>query len=715
MLSDFKVLLSCSLLLVCGISSVLHASSVSAAIQKPTEQADSKGDNVKDPYIWLEDVSGQKALDWVEKENVKSKAALEKLPNFKATEDRLLQILNSKDQIPFVAKYDDFYYNFWRDDKNVRGLWRRTTMDEFKKPNPNWETVIDLDKLSESEKENWVWHGAQVLKPDKDLCLVSLSRGGTDADVIREFNLKTKSFVDNGFKLPEAKSSVSWRNRDTLYVGTDFGKGSLTSSGYPRVVREWKRGTPLSDAKQIFEGKDSDVSVGAYVDHDHGEVYDFITRGTTFFTNEVYVRQGDAWVKLDKPEDADVGTYGKNIMVTLRTDWTVGGKTYKAGSLLLEPFDAYLKGERNFEVLFEPTERRSLEATGSTKNYLVLTELENVLCRPYLLKNENGKWVKTKIDAPEFATVGISSIDHDESDDYFLTVEDFLTPSSLYLGTAGSDKRELLKQLPAFFSADNVEIKQYESSSKDGTRIPYFQVSKKGMKLDGSNPTLLYGYGGFEASMLPNYDPQIGAAWLERGGVYVLANIRGGAEFGPKWHNAGRKENRQRIYDDFISVAENLIERKVTSQKHLGIQGRSNGGLLMGVMLTQRPDLFGAVHCGSPLLDMQRYNHLLAGASWMDEYGDPDKPEEWAYISKYSPYHNIKKDQKYPPILITTSTKDDRVHPGHARKMVARLEEMGQPVLYYENTEGGHGAAANKKQSAYMKTLAFEFLWDKLK
>jgi len=399
----------------------------------------------------------------------------------------------------------------------------------------------------------------------------------------------------------------------------------------------------------------------------------------------------------------------------LRSDWTVNGKSYKSGTLLAANFEEFLKGARTFDVLFEPTERKSLDSSSDTKNYLILTELDNVNSRPYLLSKENGEWKRTQLDAPAIGSVSVEGIDSDESDDYFITITNFVTPSSLYLGTAGKPGKELLKQLPAFFKADNLEIQQFAAKSKDGTRVPYFMVSRKGLKLDGNNPALLYSYGGFEHSLLPSYSAVVGSAWLERGGVYVLANIRGGGEFGPSWHNAARKENRQRAYDDFISVAEDLAARKVTSPKHLGIDGRSNGGLLMGVMLTQRPDLFGAVHCGSPLLDMRRFNHLLAGASWMDEYGDPDKPEQWAYISKYSPYQNLRKEAKYPPILITTSTRDDRVHPGHARKFAALLKEQGHEVLYYENIEGGHGAASNNEQVAFMQALAYTFLWGKLK
>jgi prolyl oligopeptidase len=667
-----------------------------------------------DPYLWLENVTDQKALDWVKAQNVLSTKELQASPDFEPTRLKLLSILDSKERIPFAAKHGAWFYNFWRDQKHVRGILRRTTLEEYKKPQPAWETVLDLDKLGADEKENWVWKGYNVLEPDHDRCLVVLSRGGADASVYREFDLVKKEFIADGFKLPEAKSRVDWRNRDTLYVATDYGPGSLTKSGYPRIAKEWKRGTPLSEARVVFEGQIDDVSAGVSVSRDHGRVYEFAQRAPTFFTTETFVRRGDKFVRIEKPTDAEVDTYGEWLLLQPKLDWALNGKTYKGGSLLAANFDGWLEGKRDVTVLFEPTARKSLGSISATKNFLILNELDNVRSRPALLQFSDGKWTRTALDAPAFGNVGVSGVDADESDDYWMTVTDFLTPSSLYFGTAGRDGRGKLKSLPAFFNADGLEIQQFEAKSKDGTRVPYFQVSRKGIKLNGSNPTLLYGYGGFEISLQPNYSAGSGSAWLERGGVYVLANIRGGGEFGPAWHNAARKENRQRAYDDFIAIAEHLIARKVTSPKNLGIQGGSNGGLLMGVMLTQRPDLFGAIVCQVPLLDMRRYNKMLAGASWMDEYGDPDKLEEWAYIQKFSPYHNVKPGVKYPRVLFTTSTRDDRVHPGHARKMVARMKEQGHDVLYYENIEGGHGGAANNQQAAFMSTLAYTFLWKQL-
>jgi prolyl oligopeptidase len=670
--------------------------------------------STNDPYLWLENVTGEKQLDWVRRQNAVTVRELEAAPDFQTTRQRLLSILNSRERIPGIIKRGGFYYNFWMDEINPRGLWRRTTLEEYRKAEPNWEVVLNVDQLAKEEKENWIWKGAEFLEPGFERAMVSLSRGGADAIVRREFDVKQKTFVSGGFVLPEAKSEVSWLDRDTLFVGTDFGAGSLTKSGYPRIVKEWKRGASLSEARMIFEGKEDDMAVAANVDHDHGRVYEFIVRQPTFFTDETFVRRSSELVRIEKPSDAEVSTFDHFLLLRLRSDWAIGSEKYFAGSLLAEDFDSYLKGERNFAVLFKPAATTSLASFSATKHFLVLNVLDNVRSRPVLLSETNGMWTSAPMEAPEFGTVNVSGVEENESDDYFMTVADYLTPSSLYRGIAGTSEREKLKSLPAFFKPDGLEIQQFMGTSKDGTRVPYFQVSRKGLKLNGSNPTLLYGYGGFEISLRPDYNPSAGAAWLERGGVYVVANIRGGGEFGPQWHNAARKEKRRRAYDDFISVAEDLIRRAITSPKHLGIQGGSNGGLLMGVMLTERPDLFGAVVCQVPLLDMQRYNKLLAGASWMDEYGDPDKPEDWAYIRKYSPYQNVRRDVKYPRVLFMTSTRDDRVHPAHARKMVARMEEQGHDVLYYENVEGGHGGAANNEQRAYMSALAYTFLWKEL-
>jgi prolyl oligopeptidase len=667
-----------------------------------------------DPHEWLENVTGAEALAWVRQQNDVSQRELESDPGFKGMNERILSILESDARIPTVQKRGAHYYNFWRDARNARGVWRRTSLAEYRQDKPAWETVIDLDALALGEKENWVWKGVTFLKPGYERCLVSLSRGGADAVVIREYDVVKKEFVRDGFYLPEAKSDVSWRDRDTIYVGTDFGPASLTDSGYPRLSKEWKRGQPLAQARVVFEGKQADVAVGTDVYIEPGFRREIVQRYPTFFTYERLLREGERLLPLSMPADADLETWREFMLITLRSDWDVGGTKYPSGALLAITWDKFLAGERKFATLFTPGPRKSLEEISTLRHHVVLNELENVRSRLTVLTPQpDGQWSRANLATPEFGAVHVEAVD-DDSDDYWLTVTNFLTPPTLSLGRIGQPRAEVLKSSPAFFNADGLEIAQHEATSKDGTRIPYFIVSLRGLALDGGNPTLLYGYGGFRVSELPGYSGGRGAAWLEKGGVFVLANLRGGGEFGPAWHEAARKENRQRAYDDFIAVAEDLIARKITSPSHLGIMGGSNGGLLVGATFTQRPDLFGAVVCQVPLLDMQRYHRLLAGASWMDEYGDPDKPEEWAYISRYSPYHNVQAGKKYPRVLFTTSTRDDRVHPGHARKMVATMTAQGHDVLYYENIEGGHGGAANSRQQAYMNSLAYTFLWRQL-
>jgi prolyl oligopeptidase len=672
-------------------------------------------DEPDDPHLWLEEVTGEKQLEWVKARNAESVAELTETDLFKDLNQRILKILDSDARIPFVSKAGDYYYNFWRDAKNKRGLWRRTTLAEYRKAKPDWETVIDLDLLAAEEKENWVWKGSSLLKPSYDRALVSLSRGGADAIVAREFDVNSKSFVKDGFILPEAKSRVAWRDIDSVFVGTDFGPGSLTNSGYPRIVKEWRRGATLDQAAQVFEGQPDDVSVSASRSKTPGFERDWVSRSITFYTNELFLRREGKMTKIEKPDDANAFADRDLLFIELRTSWKVGDKTYPAGAMLAADFEGFLKGDRRFDVLFEPTPRKSLAGFSPTRHHVLLNELDNVRNRLYVLTREGGAWRREELPgAPKLSSVSASPIEPDESDDYFMTVTDYLTPTSLFLGTLGNGPAEKLKEGPAFFKSEGLVVAQHEAVSKDGTAIPYFQVSRGNLDLSAKSPTLLYGYGGFEISMTPGYQANTGAAWLEAGGVYVVANIRGGGEFGPTWHQAALKQNRHKAYDDFIAVAEDLIRRKVTSPEHLGIMGGSNGGLLMGNMLTRRPDLFRAIVCQVPLLDMQRYNKLLAGASWMGEYGNPDIPQEWEFIRTFSPYHNVSKEARYPRTLFTTSTRDDRVHPGHARKMVAKMKDQGHDILYYENIEGGHGGAADNKQAAFMSALAYTFLWKQL-
>ena len=668
-----------------------------------------------DPYLWLEDVGGEKALSWVKEQNAVALKELQAQASYPAIHERLKTILNSKERIPAIVKNGDHYYNFWRDAKHVRGIWRRTTLAEYQKAEPAWETVIDLDKLAADENENWVWHGASCLYPKGEQCLVSLSRGGGDAHVVREYNVSKRAFVADGFNLPEAKSDSSWIDSDTIFVSTDFGEGSMTTSGYPRIVKEWKRGTPLAAARTLYEAKPEDLGVGAYKDFTPGHNIQFVTRQIGFYSSELFIREGDKLTKVEKPEDANAYSDRDQLIIELRSDWTVNGATHKQGSLLATDLKRFMAGERQLETLFTPTATSSLDGVAATRNALLLNILDNVKNRIIELRHVDGKWQRRDVDAPAYGTLGVQAVDQYESDQYFLTVTDFLTPTTSYLASVGNDQRTPLKSLPAFFDAKPYTVKQFHATSKDGTKVPYFVVMNKKARLNGKNPTLLYGYGGFEVSLKPSYSGTSGEAWLKHGGVYVLANIRGGGEFGPRWHQAALKENRQRAFDDFIAVAQDLVKRKVSSPRHLGIMGGSNGGLLVGAALTQRPDLFNAVVCQVPLLDMQRYSKLLAGASWMGEYGDPDDPKQWSYISKYSPYQNVFKDKHYPRVLFTTSTRDDRVHPGHARKMVARMKEQGHDVLYWENTEGGHAGAANNDQQAQMWALTYAFLLKQLK
>lgn len=685
----------------------MNSNGALAATETPADSGET------DPYLWLEDVEGSKPLAWVEARNAECRAALTEDAEFDRLRGRVLDILESKERIPYPDKKGNYLYNFWKDDVHVRGLLRRTSLESYRTTAPAWETVLDLDRLSQDENENWVWMGYDMLYPEYDRCLIYLSRGGGDTKVMREFDLVRKEFIPDGFTLPAAKISAGWCGRDTLYVATDFGPGSLNTSGYPRIVKAWARGTPLDMARTIYEGSVDEVWAFASREHDRGHTYDFLYRGITFFTSEVRILRNGDWIKIDKPDDADVSTFGDQVLLRLRSDWKPADRTFPAGSLLAAPLDAFLGGSREFQLLFEPTERRSLAGYGGTLHHVILNELDNVQNRLYVLSLQGGVWKREPMQTPGLATVAVWGVDPDHSDDYWMDANDFLTPSTLSLGTIGDGQGPAVRvrALPAYFDTTGLEIAQRVAISADGTSVPYWLVSREGIERNGANPTLLSGYGGFEVSLQSAYSPTIGAAWLEHGGVYAIANIRGGGEFGPAWHTAALKENRQRAYDDFIAVAEDLIRSQVTSPARLGIMGGSNGGLLMGNMLVQRPDLFGAIVCQVPLLDMKRYTKLSAGASWIAEYGDPEKPEEWAFLRKYSPYENVSGNQTYPPILFLTSTRDDRVHPGHARKMVAKMREQGhRNVLLYENTEGGHAAAANNAQRAYMDALQHRFL-----
>ncbi|MGB3440935.1 MAG: prolyl oligopeptidase family serine peptidase [Actinophytocola sp.] len=662
-----------------------------------------------DPYLWLEEVTGETALNWVRERNAETIAELTGGQRFTGLRDGIREVLDADNRIPYVRRRGEYLYNFWQDATNTRGLWRRTTLESYRTDDPEWELVLDVDALAKAEGESWVWQGAAVLRPAYRRALVELSRGGADATVVREFDLETKAFVTGGFTLPEAKSRVGWIDEDRIYVGTDFGDGAMTTSGYPRIAKEWRRGTPLSEAVTVYEGKPDDVSAGAFHDPTEGFERDFVYRSPDFYRTEKYLRRADGeLVKIDVPDDADTSSHREWLLISTRTAWTVNGTTYSAGALLAARFDDYLAGGRDLTVLFEPDEHTSLQYWSWTRNHLIVASLQDVKSRFEVLTPAEN-WARAPLaGAPEAGSADILDTSDDRDDEYFLNASGYTQPATLYRGEIG-DTAEVLKRAPAFYDAGGLSTQQYFATSDDGTRIPYFVV---GQENDG--PTLLTGYGGFEVPLTPAYSGVTGRGWLERGGTYVVANIRGGGEYGPEWHQSVIKENRLRVYEDFAAVAKDLVARGITTRERLGIQGGSNGGLLMGVMLTRYPELFGAIVCQVPLLDMRRYHKLLAGASWMAEYGDPDEAEEWAYIKEYSPYQNIAADRPYPPTIILTSTRDDRVHPGHARKMMARLTELGYDVRYYENIEGGHGGAADNEQLAFKSGLVYEFLWQRL-
>lgn len=674
-----------------------------------------------DPFLWLEDIHGDRSMAWVKKENARTTKQFIDNDEFVRTRDSILEVLDSDARIPYVNRMGDHLYNFWRDKAHPRGIWRRTTLAEYRKNDPQWEVLLDIDALGRAEHHQWVFKGAICLKPDYDRCLIELSPDGGDAVRVREFDVASKSFVKGGFDLPVAKTQVDWIDQNTLYVGTDFGPGSMTESSYPRIAREWKRGTPLSAATTVYAGKPTDLAVSASHDRTPGFERDFVNVELDFYHSDMYQRTGGKLVRVDVPSDASADAHREWLLVQTRSPWKIGTTTYPSGALLATRFDDFMTGKREFTVLFKPDAHIALASYEWTKHHLIVNLMDDVKSRlEVLTPPSDGKagaaWKAIAMPgAPAMSTIEVVDTDPDHSDEYWLDIAGFLTPSSLQRGVLGGTAAETIKHEPAFFDAAKFDVSQHFVTSKDGTRVPYFEIAPKGLKADGSNRTLLYGYGGFEVSLQPHYSGSIGRAWLQRGGVYVIANIRGGGEYGPSWHQAALKANRPRAYEDFAAVAEDLVKRGVTSARHLGAEGGSNGGLLMGNMLTEYPQLFGAIACEVPLLDMKRYTHLSAGASWMAEYGDPDTAD-WHFIKTFSPYQNVSKDGHYPPVLFYTTTSDDRVGPVQARKMAAKMQAMDLPdVWFYEDPEGGHGAGADNKQSATMHALTYDFLWDQLK
>jgi prolyl oligopeptidase len=678
-----------------------------------------------DPHIGLEDVFGEASLNWVRQRNAQSEAMLQADPRFEALRRELREVLDASDRIPGVSRRGAWLYNFWQDAKHPRGIWRRTTMAEYRKAEPKWELLLDVDALGKAEGQSWVWQGSSCLSASSNRCLVALSPGGTDANVVREFDLSTRDFVKDGFALPLSKNRWTWVDADTLLVGTAAAGDPVTDSGYPRAVRLWKRGTPLSQARVVFEGQQRDVWASASSDRTPGFERSFVMRGIDFYRHEMFVLDGAGLKQVPKPQDAQVAFWKERALMRLRSDWKQGERVWPAGSLLVMSASALMEGKAEPVALFTPTAQRSLAGYTTTATSVVLNVMQDVTGRLEVRRPEGAAWSLRTIPVPNTGTLSVASLhdatvaDDEWAEGLLVSYTDLLTPESLLLARADRSGIENLKGRQAQFSTNGLRLDQRFAVSKDGTRIPYFIVIPTGPRASGPKPTLLYGYGGFDISMRSAYSGGIGRAWLARGGVYVLANIRGGGEYGPAWHTSAIRENKQRSYDDFIAVAEDLIKTGVTTPAQLGIRGGSNGGLLVGAVMTQRPDLFGAVVCQVPLLDMRRYHRLLAGASWMAEYGNPDREEDWAFISRYSPYHQVppasgEGARKLPPVLLVTSTRDDRVHPGHARKMAARLSERGQPVLYWENIEGGHSGAADNGQRAKMQAMEYTFLWRQL-
>jgi prolyl oligopeptidase len=701
---------------------VAIAAVVSAILAIPARAQQASSTEQPDNYTWLEDIHGERAMAWVKAENARTAAVLEKDPRFATLEAEALKVLESPERLPEPELRHGAVYNTWRDAEHVRGIVRRTTLKDYLTPDPHWETVLDYDALAKADNQSWVGHGLNCLPPEEEFCLVALSAGGEDADTLREFNLKTGKFVDGGFILSRGKQTVSWVDKDTLLIGRDWGPGTMSEAGYPITVRQWKRGLPLESAPEVFRGDVKDNGYGDYANvliDGQGHVAKLVQRNLSTYAQETYLLLPGGPKKLALPLKANIGgMLDGQLLVEIEEDWTPEGQTNKIvqGSVVSLDLAAVEKDPVRLKpvVVFAPTSQEFEQWFSTTKNHLILTTLEHVQQRAYVYSfGSDGNWTRKPLPVPDNLT--LSSPTFSLTDDrFFVSVEGFLTPPSLWLGDAGDGSFALAKSQKPQFDASALVVEQLQATSKDGTKVPYFIVHRKDMRYDGSNPTLLNGYGGFQIPMTPFYGAVRGKLWLERGGVFVLANIRGGGEFGPAWHDAGLKTHRQRIYDDFYAVAQDLVARKITSSRRLGIIGGSNGGLLMGVEFTQHPEMWNAVVIQVPLLDMLAFEHLSAGASWVGEYGSVSVPEERAFLASISPYNQLKPDVNYSEPLIFTTTKDDRVGPVHARKFAARLEEFHKPFFYDEITEGGHGAGADKKQEARTDAEYFTYLMMKL-
>ncbi len=661
-----------------------------------------------DSFVWLEEVEGERALEWALDHNEITRGELTSLPGYRERYDAILGIYTSTDRIAYPSIRGDRIYNFWNDAENPRGVYRRTTWESYLSGEPDWEVVLDVDALAATEGTPWSYGGMDCLLPEERLCLVRLSPGGSDAVEVREFDLDAGAFVQGGFHVPVSKNTTAWVDENAILVSHNLDERHVTTSGYSSAARRWARGTPLEDAPIIARADETDMGVWLGTQETAAGPLTMVLRLLTIFDTEYLFLDDGKLVPVDVPSDANLSVVDNDLVLQLTSDWEVGGRTFAAGSVVSTDLKAYLAGERDVDLVVAPDARSTINGISPIRDYLLVNVLTDVQGRLLRFRKEGGEWVSDEIDVPPMGAVGLgSSSVHDNR--FFFTFSSFTTPSTLYLAQEDGTVEEV-RSLPDQFSAEGLVVEQLRATSADGTRVPYFVVRSEEAALNGSNPTLLTAYGGFQISRTPSYLGATGKGWVEDGGVYVLANIRGGGEFGPDWWKAALKENRQRAYDDFLAVAEDLVRRGITSPDHLGIMGGSNGGLLVGVAMTQRPDLFGAVVVQVPLLDMKRYSHLLAGASWMAEYGNPDIPEEWAYIREYSPYQNVEADADYPRPFIWTTTRDDRVHPGHARKMAALMESMGHHVLYFENVEGGHGSGVTPEQRAESLALTLAYL-----
>jgi len=699
---------------------VLSSALVCLGIAAASFCAHSQSGDPTDKYIWLEDVNSARAMDWVKAEDARTAKVIEADPRYAAFNDAALKVSEDPSRLPMPGLRGDDVYNFWNDEKNVRGLLRKTTLEDYSNTNPHWQTVLDVDALDKQENTSWVFHGESCLYPGDRYCVFDLSVGGEDASTSREFDMKQDKFVDGGFVSPHSKQDIAWLDKDTLLIGRDWGAGSMTQSGYPFIVKEWKRGTPLDSAKEVFRGEPTDVAARSTVLEDaQGDRAVFFFRSPNFFETRWWIRTPDGLKELAIPRKANpAGVLSGRLLIDIHENWTPnpGGPSFTQGSLLSVPLADVLRDPTHLKpaVVFTPTTDEFLNGYATTRSRLIVATLKHVLGRAYVY-TPTGKdgWSIRTLDVPDNSAISIVTA-NDSNENFFLSSQGFLTPPSLLQGDAATGQLKLSRSQPPLFDASRDTVEQLFATSRDGTKVPYFIVHRKDMQYNGENPTLLNAYGGFEVSETPRYSAISGKLWLEKGGVSVLANIRGGGEFGPAWHEAGLKTHRQVIYDDFAAVAEDLIARKVTSPRHLGIIGGSNGGLLMGVEMTQHPDLYNAIVIQVPLLDMLRFEHIAAGASWVGEYGSVSNPDERAFLASISPYNQLKPNVKYPEPFIFTTTRDDRVGPQHARKFAAKMEEYHEPFLYDEITEGGHGAGADLKQAARSWAETYVYLANKL-